>query len=82
MQCKLRERIRSRSFNEKLEGSSLRGGASRKITTGISVAGRQKKLCIRVKPEMAQGMAVNPPKAPGRGARLKASRHGYNQEKN
>jgi len=31
---------------------------------------------------MAQAMAVNQPKAPGRGQELKASRHGYNQGKN
>ena len=63
---------------KKLEGSSLRGGASRKTATGLSVAGRLKKGCIRVRPEMAQVMAMNPPKTPRRGARLKASRHGYN----
>jgi len=41
-------------FNEKLEGSSLRGGASRKTATGLSVAGRLKKRCIRVRLEMAK----------------------------
>jgi len=31
---------------------------------------------------MAQGMAVNQPKASGRGQELKVSQYGYNQEKN
>ena len=35
MQCKLRERTKSRSFNEKLEGSSFRDGDSRKTTTSL-----------------------------------------------
>jgi len=53
-----------------LEGSSLRGGASRKIATDLSVAGRLNKGCIRVRPEMAQGVAMNPPKAQGRGGKV------------
>ena len=58
-------------FNEKLEGSSLRGGALRKIATGLSVAGRLKKRCIRVRLEMAQGMAVNSQRPRGEGVRVK-----------
>ena len=37
---------------------------------GLNVAGRLKKGCIRVRPEMAQGMAVNLSKAPGRGGKV------------
>ena len=63
-----------------LEESSSRGGASRKTATGCehgqSFTG--KKGCIRLKPELAQAMAVNQPKAPGRGQELKVSRYGYN----
>ena len=80
MQAKAKKQ--GQSFNEKLEESSLLGGALKTIATGLSVAGRLKKGCIRVRPKMAQGMAVNLPKAPWRGARLKASRHAYNQGKN
>jgi len=58
-------------FNEKLEGSSLRGGVLRKIATGLSVAGRLKKRCIRVRLEMAHGMAVNSQRPRGEGARVK-----------
>ena len=67
MQCKLRERTRSGSFNEKLEGSSLRGEVSRKTSTSLKVAGRLQKECIQARFDMTQGMVVNPPKAPERG---------------
>ena len=81
MQAK--EKTRLKSFNEKLEGSSLQGGVSRKIATSLSVAGRLKNGCIRVRPEMAQDMAINSHMPRVEGPRvLRASRCGYNQEKN
>ena len=52
-----------------LEGSSSRGGASMKTTTGCelsqSVVGKRKRHSRKTR--MAQGMAVNQSKAPGRG---------------
>ena len=52
-----------------LEGSSSRGGASRKTATGRELGqsiGGKRKGCTRVRPEIAQAMVVNQPKASGR----------------
>ena len=67
MQCKLREKTRSMSFNEKLEGSSLRAEASRKIATGLSVAGRLKKGCNSSKARDGPRHGVKQSQAPGMG---------------
>jgi len=56
MQCKLKSKW---SFNEKPEGSSLRGGVSQKIIKGLNIAGQLKKRYIQGRPEMLQGMAIN-----------------------
>jgi len=64
--------VRGRVSRISLEGSSSRGGASRKTATehepDQSVA-KKRKGCTRVRPEMAQVMAVNQPKALGRGGK-------------
>ena len=72
--------IQGRVSMTSLEGSSSRGGILRKTATRSelhqSVAG--KRECIQVKPEMAQGMTVNQPKATWKRVRVKTSRYGYN----
>ena len=82
MQAKRKKLGQGGVLNEKLEGSSLQGGASRKITTGLNVAGQLKKGCIRVRPEMAQGMVLDNHSSREEVARVKTSRYSYNQGKN
>jgi len=70
---KLKERnsLRGGVSRISLKGSSSRGGASRKTATGRepdqSVA--EKRGCTWARPEMAQAITVNQPKAPGRGGK-------------
>ena len=56
----------------RLKGSSSRGGLSKKSATrhepGQNVTGKRRQ--IWAKPEITQGMAVNQPKAPGRGVSI------------
>jgi len=66
------KKLKSRwSFNKKLEGISLQGGALQKTVTSLSVTGQLKKECIRARLEMAQGMTVNNQWPQGEGARFK-----------